>query len=388
MSFRKVTLRFGEPMETEFRDHNPDALLRPIRALLGIVTALGVLETFFWFFFLGHELDGSRLALFGIFSIAGAIFAATYRKNVHRHAEKICFALVPVFVVLAAVYVNFSSPDRRIAIAGFYFIMLLISTSLPCTHILKHLMNASLFATSLAFPPPTTTFKASSMVIIQMGFGVFIASMLAYVMEMLRRDAFLSYRRSEQLLLNTLPASVAARLKAKDGDDVLVDKFDQAVVVFADLVGFTKMAAELPAEEIVRMLNGLFSRFDALAERHGLEKIKTIGDAYMVVAGVPEAHPDGLAAAVDAANDMLVEVEHFAHVIERPLAMRVGVHAGPVVAGVIGRKKFLYDLWGDTVNTASRLETSGEPGRVHMLASVARQLPARFRVEPRGEVRL
>ena len=189
---------------------------------------------------------------------------------------------------------------------------------------------------------------------------------------------------SERLLLNVLPAPIADRLKG--GASLIVDRFEAVTVLFADLVGFTALSASTTPEQLVTMLDELFSRFDRLAEAHGLEKIKTIGDAYMVVAGIPQPHAEHAAAIARMGLDMLAAVADYAQRTGAPLAIRIGVHTGPVVAGVIGQKKFIYDLWGDTVNTASRMESHGVPGRVHVTEATAGALADAFELEPRGPI--
>ena len=189
---------------------------------------------------------------------------------------------------------------------------------------------------------------------------------------------------SERLLLNVLPAPVAERLK--QGDGIIVDRFDQVSVLFADIVGFTALSQRTTPEELVTMLDDLFSRFDRLAEEHGLEKIKTIGDAYMVVAGVPQPRPDHADAIARMALDMIAVLRDYAAQHGTDLTIRVGVHTGSVVAGVIGRKKFIYDLWGDTVNTASRMESHGVPGKIHVTEATYELVRDRFELEPRGTV--
>ena len=173
-----------------------------------------------------------------------------------------------------------------------------------------------------------------------------------------------AHATSERLLLNVLPGSVAGRLKA--GETTIADAYDDATVLFADLVGFTPLASSLGPAETVRLLDRLFSAFDRLAERQGLEKIKTIGDAYMVVGGVPEVSSDHPSRVVAMALEMLGVVASVGREMDRALDLRIGVHTGPVVAGVIGTTKFIYDLWGDTVNVASRLESQGLAGAVQM----------------------
>ncbi|MGE5226454.1 MAG: adenylate/guanylate cyclase domain-containing protein [Planctomycetaceae bacterium] len=191
--------------------------------------------------------------------------------------------------------------------------------------------------------------------------------------------------RSERLLLNVLPAPIAGRLKRDPG--VLADHHEEVTVLFADLAGFTTHSASMPADDLVGLLDEIFSRFDAVADTEGLEKIKTIGDAYMLVGGLPEPRPDHAQAVARAALAMLREVDAIAARPDRGwLAIRIGIDTGPAVAGVIGRRKFIYDLWGDTVNTASRMESHGVPGRIQVSARTAEALGSAFALEPRGTI--
>lgn len=190
-------------------------------------------------------------------------------------------------------------------------------------------------------------------------------------------------QRAERLLLNIMPRTVADRLKA--GEEI-ADSYREASVLFADLVGFTSLASHVPANELLPMLDGIFSAFDELADQHGLEKIKTIGDAYMVVAGVPEPMADHAQVLAAMGLDMVRAIEVEAERRGVQLQVRVGIHSGPVVAGVIGKRKFSYDLWGDTVNVASRMESSGVPGRVQVTEATVAKLDGRFELEERGPV--
>jgi class 3 adenylate cyclase/HAMP domain-containing protein len=189
---------------------------------------------------------------------------------------------------------------------------------------------------------------------------------------------------SERLLLNVLPGPIADRLK--HGESVIVDRFDAVSVLFADIVGFTSLSQKTSPEALVTMLNELFSMFDKLAEQHGLEKIKTIGDAYMVVAGIPQPVADHATALAHMALDMQRGIEDYAKQAGTPLSIRIGIHTGSVVAGVIGTKKFIYDLWGDTVNTASRMESTGLPGRIQVSESTAQLLKEQFELDERGPI--
>jgi class 3 adenylate cyclase len=170
------------------------------------------------------------------------------------------------------------------------------------------------------------------------------------------------HQRSEELLLNVLPGSIAARLK--QGEQPIADHLDEVTILFADIVGFTAMSERTSPSELVDMLNDIFTGFDELADRHGMEKIKTIGDCYMIVAGLPEPLEDHALHAARMAFEMLRLVETGRKAGRHDLRIRVGLHSGPVVAGVIGRRKFSYDLWGDAVNTASRMESHGAPGEI------------------------
>jgi adenylate cyclase len=192
------------------------------------------------------------------------------------------------------------------------------------------------------------------------------------------------HARSERLLLNVLPPAISSRLK--DGEETIADGFKEVSVLFADMVGFTELSARMPPADLVSVLNEVFSEFDELAGKYGLEKIKTIGDAYMVAAGLPEAREDHAAVMARMGLDMLEVVSALNARKGYSLAVRIGIHSGPVVAGIIGKRKFSYDLWGDTVNTASRMESHGEKGRLHVSAVTAELLKDAFVVEPRGTV--
>jgi len=181
-----------------------------------------------------------------------------------------------------------------------------------------------------------------------------------------------------------LPGPIADRLKS--GEGLIVDRFDSVTVLFADIVGFTALSSRVPPEQLVSMLNELFSTFDRLAEKHGLEKIKTIGDAYMVVAGIPQPLSNHASAIARMGLDMLDAIEAIAKRDGSDLTVRIGIHTGPVVAGVIGEEKFISDLWGDPVNPASRMASHGVPGRVHVSVATRALLDDGFTLEARGPV--
>lgn len=193
------------------------------------------------------------------------------------------------------------------------------------------------------------------------------------------------YERSERLLANILPGPIAERLKG-GREATIADTFEEASILFADLAGFTGRASRMPPGDLVAFLNAVFSRFDGLVEYHGLEKIKTIGDAYMVAAGLPEPHPDHAGAAADLALDMMAAAAGLAAPEGEPAAIRIGIASGPVVAGVVGTRKFAYDVWGDTVNLAARMESQGTVGRIQITDETRRLLDGRYRFEERGTI--
>jgi adenylate cyclase len=191
--------------------------------------------------------------------------------------------------------------------------------------------------------------------------------------------------RSEKLLLNILPQSVAERLKANEN---IADSHPAVTILFADLVDFTKLSAKLPPAELIDLLNCVFSEFDRLAEKYGLEKIKTIGDAYMAVAGAPNARPDHAHVVADMALEMQDVLVGLAEQKGKKLRMRIGINSGPVVAGVIGNSKFSYDLWGDTVNLASRMEQYGIPNGIQVTQATHELLKDDYIFESRGNIPL
>ncbi len=212
--------------------------------------------------------------------------------------------------------------------------------------------------------------------------------LLAVVHDITRRKRTLqaleeAQAKSERLLLNILPSSIAEKLK--NSDAAIAQYHPAATILFSDIVGFTPLSAQLTPIELVNLLNRIFSIFDQLAEKHGLEKIKTIGDAYMVVGGLPEPQDNHIAAVANFALEMQQAIKAFAD-CDPPLQIRIGINTGAVVAGVIGRKKFSYDLWGDTVNTASRMESSGETGKIQVTEAVYTALKHSHRLSERGMI--
>jgi guanylate cyclase len=222
---------------------------------------------------------------------------------------------------------------------------------------------------------------SSTMLALNVIVGGAVVFLLLAVFAQQRQDA---QDRAETLLLNILPRSIADKLKAKP--QTIADQFSAASILFADVADFTPLAEQLPPTRVVEMLDQLFGHFDELAERYELEKIKTIGDCYMAAAGIPVPRPDHARALALVALEMLDAVRAQGAMGALGLELRIGINSGPVVAGVIGRKRFLYDLWGDAVNIAGRMQTQGTTGRIQVTRSTYELLRDEFVLEPRGTI--
>ena len=192
--------------------------------------------------------------------------------------------------------------------------------------------------------------------------------------------------KTRTLLHNVLPEEIADKLGNKPG--VIAEEFENVTILFSDIVGFTSLSRSMAPDQVVALLNRIFSRFDDLAGRHGMEKIKTIGDAYMCTAGIPQFREDHAETAANMALDMMAEFNRVARETDKPLQLRIGINSGAVVAGVIGKKKFSYDLWGNSVNTASRMASHGMPGEIQVTQSTHELLKGKFIMEERGAVEI
>jgi len=229
--------------------------------------------------------------------------------------------------------------------------------------------------------PPTNVW-------LHFGFGMVSAAALSVVGHLVSVRTFMQRERlrvqSEVLLLNILPRPIAERLKR--GEQVIADDFPEVSVLFADIVNFTPLSATMSPKELVLLLNRVFSEIDQLADKHGLEKIKTIGDAYMVVGGLPVPRPDHAEVIAEMALDIREAISHYTSQNGETLSMRIGIHTGPVIAGIIGYRKFSYDLWGDTVNTASRMESHGLGKTIQATEAAFERLKEKYIFEKRGSI--
>jgi class 3 adenylate cyclase len=326
--------------------------------------------------------------------VAAGLFAMSRLSKPPRHWE---IWIAAVMLIVGALFLISRAPDLRdypglppsLVVGKLFYettvIVLVVYVVSRLRFVAATLVAWSLMAFSVAMASLRTGVPAAVIIgRIEPLLGVNLLCMLGiYAMERFLRSDFLANRlldeervKSERLLLNVLPAPIAGRLKEQP--ETIADDFTEVTVLFADIVDFTPLAARLPAAGVVHLLNQVFSRFDELAERHGLEKIKTIGDAYMVVGGLPAPRPDHAATVADMALEMQREIRRFQREDGRPLQLRIGISSGPVVAGVIGVRKFIYDLWGDTVNLASRMEAHGLPGEIQVTEEIYRLLADRY----------
>jgi adenylate cyclase len=234
------------------------------------------------------------------------------------------------------------------------------------------------WALSLSFI--VTTISACVMVVTTVWYAV---------REIVRAEAAmeLEYERSEALLANILPASVAERLK-DPARNIIADKYEEASVLFADIAGFTERASDMPPDQLILFLDKLYGDFDALVDKHGLEKIKVSGDSYMVVSGVPQPRADHVEALAAFALDMAEVARVLKDSRGDPLPLRIGLASGPVVAGVVGSRRFFYDVWGDAVNVASRMESTDSVGRIQVPEDVYRRLKDDFVLQERGDIEI
>lgn len=393
----RLTLQFRDPaLEARFRAAEGSRSLRTMRyATLASMVLLLVLGTLLDEF-TSSALRGGVVMKQAAFSgsvLLLAILGVSYTTLAQRHPQW----SVVLISVLTGTGIGLGSnelPPEFVTHRGFMFLVL----HLIIVYTLVRLrFGPAVVAGTLSVAGYlvmlTASGVASDETLARHFFWLFLANgwsmAICYQLDMAARREFAArldlareQARSESLLLNVLPAAIAERLK--DSHQPIAELRENVTVVFADIVGFTPLAARKPPAELVALLDRVFTGFDTLARQHGLEKIKTIGDAYMAAAGLPHEQPDHALRAARMAVAMVDTVRQVATETGEPLSVRVGLHTGPVVAGVIGTSKFSYDLWGDTVNMASRMESHGVAGQVHCSATTAAGLSGEFALQSRG----
>jgi adenylate cyclase len=333
----------------------------------------------------------------GILSVVGGAVYLAIIPLLYRFGE----LLAPVTFVFVA-YLLITLVSLRVGTgSGMQFYYLVSAAIIVLVLGMEHIVLASTMAAvgagltialELLVPKSTGVQPAWAYTL---GFAVSVASawlmVVATVWYALReitraeRAIEAEYNRSESLLANILPTTIAQRLK-DPSRSIVADKYDDASVLFADIAGFTRRASDTAPTDLVRFLDRLYTQLDGLVDRHGLEKIKTSGDSYMVVSGVPEPRPDHVEALAGLALDMADAVAELTDSRGRAVPLRIGMAAGPVVAGVVGARKFFYDVWGDAVNVAARMETTDVEGRIQVPQDVYERLKHGFVLEERGDV--
>ncbi|HEX9676388.1 MAG TPA: adenylate/guanylate cyclase domain-containing protein [Anaerolineales bacterium] len=371
---------------------DPELKLR--KALLVPVSFLFILAAVLWgvmYWLFDEPLAGAIPFSYGVFSLLTfAGFLATRRYDLYLTAQLVLILLLPFLLMVAlGGFVNssavvlwsvlcpmaalvFDRPERAPRWMLLYGGLLILGGVLqPYVRLTNNL-------------PPTMIVPLFFVLNLATVSGIAFFLLYYFVREKDRtyRLLYQEQERSEKLLLNVLPKEIAPRLK--QSGQTIAEHFDSASVLFADIVGSTTLFAEMEPREIVDWLNEVFSTFDVLLDKYGLEKIRTIGDSYMVAAGVPSPRPDHARALALMALEMCEQLQQMPARNGRRIAFRMGMNSGPMVGGVIGKTKFHYDLWGDTVNTASRMESHGEVGKIQVTQQTYELLRGEFDFEPRG----
>jgi class 3 adenylate cyclase len=323
------------------------------------------------------------LAVLTIFIIQGSILLVVTYYDLHTISDSLGFAL------------PMTDADGKFLFVLVWLLIIFMGAGIMRLTVMASLLSGAIyiFWNLTAF----FVFKPSELIaIIEAPFMIAILPTVwagslfvqRYARENFRSTKLLmaSMQRSEALLLNILPVPIADRLKEYAG--TIADGFESVSVLFADIVAFTQLSERYGPEALVQMLNRIFSEFDFISKKHNVEKIKTIGDAYMLAAGVPETRADHCRAVAECALDMVAAAEHFTDPAGSPIQIRVGIHTGPAIAGVIGAHKFAYDLWGDTVNTASRMESHGTAGKIQATQEIYEILKNDFHFESREEIEI
>ncbi|MGH7570346.1 MAG: adenylate/guanylate cyclase domain-containing protein [Gemmatimonadota bacterium] len=397
--FHPLTLRFSsDELESQFRRQWQDRAVWHTRAVLLLTIYLyGVYALLDWAIFPQFFERFAQLRA-GVCTLTAVVFAATFRPWFPRIRTWL-LSLV-LIAATAGVLAMLSVGQLRVQ-ALYYPGMVLIILGAHALFRLRFPLLVALSVGILVGYDVQIFLVGTSHDILMAGNFTLISATLmglfaSYNLERYARIGFWNTalveeerERSDRLLLNILPGPIASRLKSNPGP--LADAFEEASILFADLVGFTQLSSTLSPEELVQFLNSVFTEFDQIARQYGIEKIKTIGDAYMAVAGVPVAQSDHVERIAEAALAMRRRVERFDRAAQngegrRPLALRFGIATGPVVAGVVGESKFIYDLWGDTVTTASRMESHGQAGWIQVTEGVYEKLHDRYAFRSLGTV--
>jgi class 3 adenylate cyclase len=388
------TLRFRDAeLEARYRAARVQGDLRQVRVSIIAGAVINVGFTPLDYLILTENL-GATLILRIVASslLALVMLALTYLRYFEsRLVYGAAFATSGFTLIYAALIVVSGAPD--VYLSGYVLVILFVLFFVPVGFV-----NACAIAWSctILFAVLVTLSRSTALGSLLTVYSQFLAAnfmgaFALYWMERFHRLDFVNLQaiatergRYSDLLVSILPRSIVERLER--GERSIADDFSEATVLFADIAGFTEISAHRQPAEMVAFLNRIFGRFDELVARRGVEKIKTIGDAYMVAGGLPRVRPDHAEAIAELALDMMAETDRMEGPDGAPVRIRIGIHTGPLVAGVIGESRFAYDIWGDTVNTASRMENLGPPGRIHVSDAVYQRLNAKYRFERHGEI--
>jgi adenylate cyclase len=385
-----VALESRVPARTR---HDAETVARHLRVLT-VTTRIGAVVSLF--FGIQGLIVGQDVVWIAMVNLAsGAIFLLI--PLLYRFGE-----LVPALVFFTVAYTSITVVCWHLGTgSGLPFYYLVAATLMVLILGVDHLVLASVLAAVLAATvialeiivpyntgvQPDWAFR-SGFYLTVISAWVMVVAVVWYALREIRRARQAmeaEYERSETLLTNILPATIAERLK-DPSRNIIADKYDDASILFADIAGYTKRASDTAPTDLVRFLDRLYTDLDALVDRHGLEKVKTSGDSYMVVSGVPVPRADHIEALACLALDMADAVADLKDPQGREVPLRIGLAAGPVVAGVVGARKFFYDVWGDAVNVAARMETTDVEGRIQVPQDVYERLNHSFLLEERGEV--
>ena len=385
-----VALESRVPARTR---HDAQTVARHLRVLT-VTTRIGAVVSVF--FGIQGLIVGQDVVWIAMVNLAsGAIFLLI--PILYRFGE-----VVPALVFFAVAYTSITVVCWHLGTgSGLLFYYLVAATLMVLILGVDHLVLASVLAAVLAatvialevFVPYNTGTQPDwafrfGFILTVVSAWVMVVAVVWYALREIRRARQAmeaEYERSETLLTNILPATIAERLK-DPSRNIIADKYDDASILFADIAGYTKRASDTTPSDLVRFLDRLYTDLDALVDRHGLEKVKTSGDSYMVVSGVPQPRDDHMEALACLALDMADAVAGLKDPQGRKVPLRIGLAAGPVVAGVVGARKFFYDVWGDAVNVAARMETTDVEGRIQVPHDVYERLNHAFLLEERGEV--
>jgi guanylate cyclase len=344
------------------------------------------------YIFFDEPLAGLIPLSYAVISLASVIFfSLSHQYRFFRNSQLVLILFLPFFLMLvlggfidssAVILWSFISPVGALLFAEYRQSPRWLLAYLGLV-VLSGLLQSSGSLTDPLPPALVTIFF-----VLNIGAVCTIAFVLLHYFvgqkELAYRLLRVEQDRSEDLLLNILPREIAERLK--EGEQTIADHYDSVSILFADLVGFTPLTTELTPNEMVELLNEIYSHFDSLIEKHGVEKIRTIGDNYMIASGLPRERDDHAQALARLALDMNAFIASLPPVGDRCLSFRMGINSGPVIAGVIGRKKFAYDVWGDAVNTASRMQSQGMPGMIQITEATYHLLKDDFLCEPHGAI--